>query len=209
MPTSIPVRNPGPAYNYSLKDKLNATNFDVTNALPNGGPVSFPQYDHNHKYSPKNTYLNYSTPGGDGSGIYSDAAAPDSSFGIQGDIVNPTNNVFKNNTSLDITSTGPGTTGGPNRTNSNNIPNGIYTTTIVGTRYGDSTQTGGSLTNTKGQVIKTQIHQYLPVIGQRYLDQNLNPKNPILPSQKPLWKFNLPGGVKDTLKSAYGSFNGI
>ena len=50
MPTSIPVRNPGPAYRYSLKDKLNQTNYDVTNPLPNGGPTSFPQYNHKHQY---------------------------------------------------------------------------------------------------------------------------------------------------------------
>jgi len=53
MPTSIPVRNPGPAYRYSLKDKLNQTNYDVTNPLPNGGPTSFPQYNHKHQYSQK------------------------------------------------------------------------------------------------------------------------------------------------------------
>ena len=207
MPTALPVRNPGPSYVYSLKDKLNVTNLDVTNALPNGGPVSFPQYGHNHKYSPKKTYLNYSTPGGNGSGIHSDTAAPNSNFGIQGANINQNKNIFKDNTSLDIENKSP--TGGPNRTNSTNIPGGIYTNTIVGNRYGNPYQAGGSLTNVKGETIRTEVHQYLPVVGKRYLDQNLNPPLPIVKKQKPSWTFSIPKGVKSMLSDAFGSFNGI
>ena len=207
MPTSIPVRNPGPAHRYSLKDKLNQTNYDVTNPLPNGGPTSFPQYNHKHQYSPKNTYLNYSTPGGNGSGIHGDSANPSSDFGITGTNVNSNSNIFKDGTSLDIENKSP--TGGPNRTNSQNIPNGIYTTTIVGNPNGNPYEVGGALKNVKGETIRTEVHQYTNVDGKRYLDQNFNPPLPIVQKQKPSWALSIPNSIKDTLKNAFGSFNGI
>ncbi len=186
-PNFRPLRSPGPTYNYSLKDRLNQTNYDVTNPLPNGGPVSFPQYGHEHKYSPTNTYLNYSTPGGNGSGVHGDTATPTSDFGIQGTNINPNKNIFKDNTSLDIENPSP--TGGPNRTNSPQIPGGIYTSTIVGNRYGDEEGAGDFLRNVKNEPIRTEIHQYLPIQGKRYLDQNLEPNLPPVQKQKANWQF--------------------
>jgi hypothetical protein len=188
-PNYKPVRNPGSTtLNFGLRNYLNQTNLDVENPLPKGGPTSFPNYDHEHKYSPKNTYLNYSTPGGDGSGTHGDfgGANPSSDFGTTGVNVNPGRNIFKNGTNLDVEDSSP--TGGPNGNNSYNIPNGTYTTTMNGNLYGNQgqVQAGGPLKDVDGQIFRNTVHQYNNKPGQKYLDQNLNPL-PLPPRQSRLF----------------------
>ena len=135
-----------------LRNSLNKTNLDVQSPSPQGGPNSFPAYNHDQKYSPNNTYLNQSTAGGNGSGNHSAQSSQISSFGITGTQVNPTKNIFKNETSLDIENPLP--TGGPNRANAgaHNIPSGQYTN--IGT--------SGVLLDDNGNVVNTMVHQYLP-----------------------------------------------
>ncbi len=150
-----PLRNPGPAnpQGIGLKYSHRQSNLDVESTTPQGGPQNFPGYNHQHKYTPHDTYLNHSTPGGNGSGIYSDRANPESSFGTIDDQLQP-QNIFKDNTSLDIENPGPGNSGGPNRANagSHNIPSGQYQTTTP----------SGPLMDENGVIINKVVHQYLP-----------------------------------------------
>jgi len=144
-----------------LKNSLNQTNLDVENSQPLGGPNSFPNYNHDQKYSPSNTYLDN----------YQEAASPNSSFGINNTTIN-NNNIFKNGTNLDVENDNPN--GGPNRTNSSNIPSGIYSTPIVNNTTA-ATPVGGVLMNDNGTIYKSLLHQYLNKPGQRYEEQNHDP----------------------------------
>jgi hypothetical protein len=158
-----------------LRNSLNQTNLDVENPQPQGGPNSFPTYNHNQKYSPSNTYLDN----------YQEAASPNSSFGINNTTIN-NNNIFKDGTSLDVENDDPN--GGPNRTNSTNIPSGIYSTPVVNNTTA-ATPIGGILMNGDGTVYKTLLHQYLNKPGQKYEEQNHDPIP--IPIKKPGFLSNL------------------
>jgi hypothetical protein len=122
------------------------TSYDLTNDSPLGGPVNAPRYQHTHKYSPYNKYLDN----------FQEAASPNSAFGTEGDKVLP-GSVFEK-TKLDTESPLPADLGGPNRTNAVNIPNGMYTNNRSGNKYGEST--GGPLKNKEGKIINNLIQQY-------------------------------------------------
>ena len=126
------------------------TSLDIDNPQPLGGPNSFPQYNHDHKYSPSNTYLDN----------YQEEASPNSAYGINGTQLSPQNifNKTPGGTSLDVENPNPD--GGPNRTNAGayNIPSGQYT------NIGSS----GTLFNNDGTIATTMLHQYLPSPGNKY-----------------------------------------
>jgi hypothetical protein len=126
-----------------LRNSLNQTNLDVENSQPQGGPNSFPSYNHTHKYSPSNTYLD----------SRQEEREPVSEFGINNTQIQQ-QNIFKNGTGLDIENPGPGNSGGPNRASAGtrNIPNGVYQTTT----------TQGPLMDKNGNIINNMVHQYLP-----------------------------------------------
>lgn len=120
------------------------TNLDLTNPTPFGGPINASRYRHQHLYTPENTYLDK----------FQEAASPNSAFGTKGDEVLP-GSVFEK-TSLDIENPLP--IGGPNRTNSTNIPNGNYTNNRSGNKFGESV--GGPLKDQKGKIINNFLQQY-------------------------------------------------
>jgi hypothetical protein len=120
------------------------TNLDLTNPNPFGGPINASRYQHQHLYTPENTYLDK----------FQEAASPNSNFGINGDEVQ--NNSIFEKTSLDIENPGP--TGGPNTTNAYNIPNGSYTNNRSGNKFGESV--GGPLKNKKGKIVNNFLQQY-------------------------------------------------
>ena len=122
----------------------NKTSYDLTNNQPAGGPINAPRYQHQHLYTPENTYLDK----------FQEAASPNSNFGINGDEVQ--NNSIFEKTSLDIENPGP--TGGPNRTNAYNIPNGNYTNNRSGNKFGESV--GGPLKDQEGKIINNYVQQY-------------------------------------------------
>lgn len=120
------------------------TNLDLTNPKPFGGPINASRYQHQHLYTPENTYLDK----------FQEAASPNSNFGTEGDEVLP-GSIFEK-TSLDIENPLP--IGGPNRTNAYNIPNGSYTNNRSGNKFGESV--GGPLKNKEGKIINNFIQQY-------------------------------------------------
>ena len=120
------------------------TNLDLTNPNPFGGPINSSRYNHQHLYTPNNSYLDK----------FSEAASPNSAFGTKGDEILP-GSIFEK-TSLDIENPLP--TGGPNRTNATNIPNGSYTNNRSGNKFGESV--GGPLKDQKGKIINNFIQQY-------------------------------------------------
>ena len=120
------------------------TNLDLTNPKPFGGPINASRYQHQHLYTPENTYLDK----------FQEAASPNSAFGINGEEVQD-NSIFEK-TSLDIENPLP--TGGPNRTNAYNIPNGSYTNNRSGNKFGESV--GGPLKDQKGKIINNFLQQY-------------------------------------------------
>jgi len=141
-----------------LSQSLGRTSLDVSNPQPSGGPNNFPNYNHQHTYSPTNTYLNSSTPGGNGSGVNSLQSSVNSDFGINNMTLKP-NNVFKDGTNLDLENPDP--LGGPNRHNAgtHNIPSGFYQTTT----------TQGPLMSLSGSIINNMLHQFTPN-GTKYED---------------------------------------
>ena len=149
----------------------NKTSYDLTNPNPAGGPINSPKYNYSHTYTPNNTYLNK----------FGEAASPNSGFGIEGDKVQD-NSIFKS-TELDIENSN--ILGGPNRTNSNNIPNGTYNNIKSGNLFGNTTAPqGGPLKNLKGNIINSQLNEYSP--NKKYLDDFSIPQPPlpiISPSQ--------------------------
>lgn len=141
-----------------LRNSLNQTNLDVENPQPAGGPNNFPIYNHQHTYSPTNTYINVSTPGGNGSGVNSLQSSVNSDFGIINTQVQP-QNIFKEGTNLDLENPDP--LGGPNRHNAgvSNIPSGFYQTTT----------NQGPLMDENGNIINNMLHQFTPN-GTKYED---------------------------------------
>ena len=122
----------------------NRTSYDLTNNRPTGGPINAPRYQHQHLYTPENTYLDK----------FQEAASPNSNFGINGDEIQ--NNSIFEKTSLDIENPLP--TGGPNTTNAYNIPNGSYTNNRSGNKFGESV--GGPLKDKEGKIINNFLQQY-------------------------------------------------
>jgi hypothetical protein len=155
MPLAPHTANQGPInpLGIGLKFSHRHSNLDVESTIPQGGPQNFPTYNHQHLFTPHNTYLNFSTPGGNGSGTHPIAAAQESDFGILDDQILP-QNIFKDGTGLDIENPGPGNSGGPNRANAGatNIPTGQYQTNTP----------SGPLTDDNGAIINNTVHQYLP-----------------------------------------------
>lgn len=91
----------------SIIDSFNKTNLDTQNNEPSGGPINAPEYNFETKYSAQNPYFSQ--------GTQFQESKLSSSLTVTG---------------LDVESSeaGPvqGGSGGPNRTNSTNIPSGQY-----------------------------------------------------------------------------------
>ena len=113
----------------SLIDSFNKTNLDTQNKEPDGGPINAPDYNFETKYSAQNPYFNQ--------GTQFQESKLSSSLTITG---------------LDVESSEAGTvqggSGGPNRTNSSNIPSGQYK--AIGSSPLPLSQTPG------GQALKTR-----------------------------------------------------
>ena len=129
--------------NKTLIDSFNKTNLDTTENSPSGGPINAPQYNFETKYSPKDPYY---IPG---------TQAQESKLSQSLTI-----------TALDVESNEAGvkqgTTGGPNRTNSNNIPSGQYK--AIGSSPFPLTPTpGGKALNTReGKEKDFTLNAYTP-----------------------------------------------
>ena len=158
----------------------NKTSYDLTNTQPLGGPINSPQYEHNHTYTPSNTYLDN----------FQAEASNNSAFGTEGDEV--LNNSIFEKTELDIENPSP--LGGPNRTNIPNIPGGIYTNIKSGNIYGESPYPGGTLYNQDGTTSKvvvqrwnsqnTYLNSMTPENRKENPINNSNPLSPNLNSQE-------------------------
>ena len=113
----------------SIIDSFNKTNLDTENKEPSGGPINAPDYNFETKYSAQNPYFNQ--------GTQFQESKLSSSLTVTG---------------LDVESSeaGPvqGGSGGPNRTNSTNIPSGQYK--AIGSSPLPLTPTPG------GQALKTR-----------------------------------------------------
>jgi len=140
-----------------LRHSFNRTNLDLENPNPSGGPINDPKSNYTHKYSGKlgKTYLDQ----------FQGARSNNSSFGIEGTDIK-SKSVFEK-TGLDVENPNAGTkqggTGGPNRTNSSNIPNGQYinigTNNLFGFKFKNHL---GVLYNKEGTPVITKLHQYTP-----------------------------------------------
>lgn len=127
----------------SLENSFDKTNLDTQNNEPSGGPINAPNYNFETKYSSQNPYFNQ--------GTQFQESKLSSSLTVTG---------------LDVESSeaGPveGGSGGPNRTNSTNIPSGQYKS--IGSSpfpIGD-TAGGPALTNRKGDEINFTLNYYTP-----------------------------------------------
>ena len=113
----------------SIIDSFNKTNLDTENKEPSGGPINAPDYNFETKYSAQNPYFNQ--------GTQFQESKLSSSLTVTG---------------LDVESSEAGTvqggSGGPNRTNSSNIPSGQYK--AIGSSPLPLSQTPG------GQALKTR-----------------------------------------------------
>jgi len=141
----------------SLLGSFDKTNLDLEHGDPLGGPINDPKSNYSHKYSGKlgKTYLDK----------YQEARSNNSSFGIEGTDVKP-NSTFEK-TGLDIENPKAGTkqggSGGPNRTNSSNIPGGQYLNIGTSNMFGFySNQNGVTLKNKSKNSIITKLQQYTP-----------------------------------------------
>ena len=71
-----------------------------------------------------------------------------------------------NKTNLDLENPNP--LGGPNRTNSSQIPNGIYSTAVPGNYPWQAPSPGGVLKNKEGEIVETQLQRWTK--DNKYLD---------------------------------------
>ena len=71
-----------------------------------------------------------------------------------------------NKTNLDLENSNP--LGGPNRTNSNQIPNGIYSNTVPGNYPWQAPSPGGVLKDKDGNIVETQLQRWTK--NNKYLD---------------------------------------
>jgi len=127
-----------------LIDTFNQTNLDTQNESPEGGPINAPEYNFSQIYSSKNPYF---IPG-----TQAQESKLSSSFKVTG---------------LDVENSEAGTvqggSGGPNRTNSSNIPNGQYKAIGSSANLPLSPTPGGSALKTReGQDKDFTLNAYTP-----------------------------------------------
>ena len=155
----------------SLISSFNKTNLDIESPEPTGGPINDKPSNYKHKYTgkPGEKYLDHFQP----------SASPNSGFGIKGKNINPRKNIFKK-TNLDLEN--PLELGGPNRTNSYNIPTGQYlnkTTHNITDENGEVT-----LKEKDGKEVITQLNRWTP--NNKYEDsKDWENKYPNLQSDNP------------------------
>ena len=158
---------------WPLRLSFHETNLDLEDSSPLGGPISDPTSGFLHTYTPTNTYLN------------SELASK-----VKGTSKNE--NSFKV-TGLDLENSQAGTkqggNGGPNRTNSANIPGGTYTNKKAVNTYNSppnftptiETDPDSSFSSLIQNNSDIQLHRYLPSDipgGKTYLDiMNTDPEN--------------------------------
>lgn len=127
----------------SIIDSFNKTNLDTENKEPSGGPINAPDYNFETKYSAQNPYFNQ--------GTQFQESKLSSSLTVTG---------------LDVESSeaGPveGGSGGPNRTNSTNIPSGQYKAIGSSPLPMSETAGGEALTNRKGEAVTFTLNYYTP-----------------------------------------------
>lgn len=149
MPTEInPDLNNIKDVEYAPKEGLintfNQTNLDTQNNAPKGGPINAPQYNFSQKYSSNNPYFIEGTQ--DQESILSHSLSI---------------------TALDVENSEAGTvqggSGGPNRTNSSNIPSGQYKAIGSSANLPLSPSPGGSALKTReGQDKDFTLNAYTP-----------------------------------------------
>jgi|TARA_R110001583_G_scaffold123613_1_gene275057 hypothetical protein len=130
-----------------LRNTFDKTSLDLTNQKPLGGPISDPASGFNQTYTPTNKYLGSK----------------------EGNIKNSNSNLqdsFKV-TGLDVENTQArtkqGGQGGPNRTNSTNIPTGQYQNKRSSNMFGFKFSNANiDIKNKEGKVVTTQLQQYSP-----------------------------------------------
>jgi len=128
----------------SLINSFNKTNLDTQNGEPSGGPINDPASNFETKYSSENPYF---IPG-----TQAQESRLSSSFKITG---------------LDVENSEAGTvqggSGGPNRTNSSNIPSGQYKAIGSSANLPLSPTPGGSALKTReGQDKDFTLNAYTP-----------------------------------------------
>jgi hypothetical protein len=130
-----------------LRNTFNQTSLDLTSPKPLGGPINDPSSGFSQTYTPTNKYLD----------------------STEGRIKN-TNSQLQNSpktTGLDIENPQAGTKqggqGGPNRTNSSNIPSGQYQNKRSSNMFGFKFSNANiDIKNKEGKVVTTQLQQYTP-----------------------------------------------
>jgi|TARA_R110001592_G_scaffold187886_4_gene432828 hypothetical protein len=129
----------------------NRTSYDLTNPQPAGGPIHAPDQNHNHQYTPNNTYLDN----------FGEIRSNNSGFGVVGNGGNYAtvldNSIFEK-TDLDVENPLP--LGGTNTTNIPDIPGGFYITTKTSNLSGLNPFPGGTLYNDDGTPYTVQVQQY-------------------------------------------------
>lgn len=126
-----------------LIDTFNQTNLDTQNKAPEGGPINAPEYNFSQIYSSNNPYF---IPG-----TQAQESKLSSSFKVTGlDVENSEAGVVQ------------GGSGGPNRTNSTNIPSGQYK--AIGSLSSPLSPTpgGAALTTREGKEIDFTLNAYTP-----------------------------------------------
>ena len=149
MPTEInPDLNNIKDVEYAPKEGLintfNQTHLDTQNNAPKGGPINTPQYNFSQQYSSNNPYFIAGTQ--DQESILSHSLSI---------------------TALDVENSDAGTvqggSGGPNRTNSSNIPSGQYKAIGSSANLPLSPSPGGSALKTReGQDKDFTLNAYTP-----------------------------------------------
>jgi|19_taG_2_1085344.scaffolds.fasta_scaffold43538_2 hypothetical protein len=147
--------------NIQEKSSFEKTNLDLERNLPTGGPINDPSSGFVHKYTRKEPYLDK----------FQGARSLNSDFGTIGKEILP-NSIFAT-TGLDVENPNAGVkqggTGGPNRTNSYNVPTGIYTFMRSTNIFNESTNYDVGILREKNNTIKNfLLHKYTPT--NLYLD---------------------------------------
>lgn len=127
----------------SLVDSFNQTNLDTQNPEPDGGPINDPSSGFDTKYSAENPYF---IPG-----TQAQESRLSSSFKVTGlDVENSEAGVAQ------------GGSGGPNRTNSTNIPSGQYKAIGSSPSPLSPTPGGAPLTTREGEEKDFTLNAYTP-----------------------------------------------
>ena len=136
----------------SLVDSFNKTNLDTQNPLPKGGPINDPLSNFETKYSATNPYFQEGNltsslvevePGGDVSNL-------------------KTLKITALDVASDEAGVKQGGSGGPNRTNSTNIPSGQYKAIGSSPSPLSPTPGGDALTTREGKEIDFTLNAYTP-----------------------------------------------